>query len=461
VTTKPVSGSKGYRFEWFLAALMLLALLRSAYVTVQLGYLPAPFYPDSTDTFRDWFSVANWAHVKGAYDTWLAVYPPLSFLLIKYMGLPGCYHEDMSMAVRDCDWLGILLLHLFVVLNGVIASMTFMRLDRRTALPRAFTLTAGMPMLFGLERGNIILLCVATSMLGWGPLIRSARLRWFFVGLSVNFKVYLIAGVLVHLIRRRWLWVEGALIATVAVYIVSFALFGAGNPAELTANLLNFAQGFYSTQATAVAIWYNTTYSTMYQVLTDSTAPVTFLLGSRIVERLTITLLVLIRSSQLVVLCSLVAAWLRPEVVSPHRLTLLGMGFVMLAQENPPYALPIIIYLVFMERWKGWLVPVALVLTYLISLPIDLNLGSSVWVEQFSYIGNRFVSSERALQLGMFIRPLGHTLIPVCLAVDTILTVVKDVREDGWQWRWRFRQDAPLLPRVKRPAFRRVPDTGG
>lgn len=461
MSTGPVSGSKSYRVEWFLAVLMLLALLRSAYVTVEQGYLPAPFYPDSTDTFRDWFSVANWAHVKGAYDTWLAVYPPLSFLLIKYMGLPACYHEDMSMAVRDCDWLGILLLHLFVVMNGIIASMTFMRLDRRTALPRAFTLTAGMPMLFGLERGNIILLCVATGMLGWGPLVRSARLRWFFVGLSVNFKVYLIAGVLVHLIRRRWLWVEGALIATVAVYVVSFALFGEGNPVELTANLLNFAQGFYSTQATAVAIWYNTTYSTLYQVLTDSTAPVTFLLGSRVVERLTITLLVLIRSSQLVVLCSLVAAWLRPEVVSPHRLTLLGMGFVMLAQENPPYALPIIIYLVFMERWKGALVPVALVLTYLISLPIDLNLGSSVWVEQFSYIGNRFVSSERALQLGMFIRPLGHTLIPVCLALDTILTVVKDVREDGWQWRWRFRQDAPLLPRVKRPTFRRVPDTGG
>jgi hypothetical protein len=158
-----------------------------------------------------------------------------------------------------------------------------------------------------------------------------------------------------------------------------------------------------------------------------------------------------IRGSQLALLVALGAAWLRPEVVSPHRLTTLGLGFVMLVQENPPYALPIILYFVFMERWKGWLVPTALVMSYLVSFTTDLNLGSSIGVEQFSYIGNRFVLSERALQLGMVIRPLGHTLIPVCLALDTILAVLRDVREDGWQWRWRFRHDAPLLPRVKRP----------
>jgi hypothetical protein len=443
--------SRSHWVEWFLALLVLLVGLRSAYYTWEYGYLPAPFYPDSTDTFRDWFSVANWAHVKGAYDTWLAVYPPLSFLLIKYMGLPACYAEDMSMGVRECDWIGIVLLHLFVVLNGIVASITYMRLDRRTALPRAFTLTAGMPMLFGLERGNIILLCITTCMLAWGPLVKSARLRWIFAGLAVNFKVYLIAGVLVHLVRRRWRAVEGGVLATVGVYIVSYALYGEGTPGEVVANLINFAQGFYSTEASAVAIWYNSTYDTLYKVLTESNAPVVFLLGSTVVDRMTLVLQLVIRASQLTVLLAMVATWLRPEVVTPHRLTTLGLGFVMMLQENPPYALPIMFYFVFMERSKGWLVPCALMLTYLVSLPGDLNLGSPVWVEQYSYIGDRYVASERALQLGMFIRPLGHTLIPVCLALDTILTVLRDVREDGWQWRWRFRHDAPLLPRVKRP----------
>ena len=443
--------SRANSIEAFLAFLVLAALCYTGYQTITIGYLPAPFYPDATDTFRDWFSVANWAHTGGAYDTWLAVYPPLSFVVTKYLALPACYAEDMSMGVRECDWVGILSLHLFVVLNGIVASMTYMRLDRRTALPRAFALTAGMPMLFGLERGNIILLCITTVMLAWGPLVRSARLRWLFAGLAVNFKVYLIAAVLVHLIRRKWLAVEGALLATIAVYLVSYAILGEGTPGEVIANLINFAQGFYSTQAAATAIYYNTTYSLMYQVLTDSAAPVTLLIGSTLVDRMTIALLLIIRGSQLIMFGSLVAAWLRPEVVTPHRLTALGIAFVMVLQENPPYGLPILLFFVLMERWKGRLVPISIVLTYLISLPIDLNLGSSIFVEQFSYIGDRYVASERALQLGQFIRPLAHTMIPCCLALDTIIAVVRDIRQDGWQHRWRFRHDWPLLPGVRRP----------
>jgi len=451
MSPRAVPWTRANSIESFCAFLVLAAGCYTAYQTIAQGYLPAPFYPDATDTFRDWFSVANWAHTGGAYDTWLAVYPPLSFVITKYLALPSCYAFDMSMGARECDWVGILALHLFLVLNGIVASLTYMRLDRRTALPRAFVLTAGMPMLFGLERGNIILLCITTCMLAWGPLVRSARWRWLFAGLAVNFKVYLVAVVLAQLIRRKWLAAEGALLATVAVYLASFAILGEGTPGEILANLINFAQGFYSTQANAVAIWYNSTYSSMYLVLTDSSAPVTMLLGSVMVDRLTLLLLVVIRSSQLVLLGSLVAAWLRPEVVTPHRLASLSLGVVMVLQENPPYAMPVLLYFVLMERWKGRLVPISIVMTYLISVPIDYNLGSSLWVEQFSYVGNRFVSSERALQLGMFIRPLGHTLIPVCLALDTIVAVVRDVRQDGWQNRWRFRHDWPLLPRVRRP----------
>lgn len=442
---------RSYHCEWLLSFLMLLSLVHCMYVTWDTGYLPAPFYPDSTDTFRDWFSVAVWAHLKGAYDSWLAVYPPLSFLLIKYLGVPECYTHDMYLGVRDCDWVGIVMLHLFVVLNGVVASLTFLKLDRRTALPRAFTFTAGMPMLFGLERGNIILLCITTCMLAWGPLLRSARARWLFAGLAVNFKVYLIAGVLVQLIRRRWLAVEGAVIVTIIVYLISYGLFGEGNPLEILSNLINFAQGFYPTQASATAIWYNTTYSLMYDVLNLSYAPVTFLLGSTLVAQLTFTLMVIMRVSQLIMLASLAFAWLRPEVISPSRLILLGLGFVMMVQENPPYAMPIILYFVFMEPWKGRLVPVAIVSTYLVSFTIDLDLGSPIYIDQYSYIGSRFVTQERALQLGMFIRPLGHTLIPVCLALDSIMAVLRDIRDEGWQGRWRFRHDAPILPRVSRP----------
>ncbi|MBB4857429.1 hypothetical protein HNO88_000736 [Novosphingobium chloroacetimidivorans] len=454
MSAAPRDRAPGQWIEHVLAGAILVCGLLVAYHTVSEGYFPAPFFYDSDDTFRDWFSTAIWAHEKGAYDTWFSVYPPLSFVILKFTGLPACYEFAPLSTIRDCDWLGLVVIHVFYVLNAVLVSVIFMRIDRRTALPRAFAFTAGMPMLFGLERGNIILLTITCVMLGWGPLIRSARWRWAYIGLTVNFKVYLIAAVLVQLVKRRWLWVEGAVIGTILVYVISYIIFGEGTPGEIVFNLFNFAQGFYSTEATVLSIWYASSLNALYNVLTSSSAPVTFLLGEQLTNQLTLAVLLIMRSGQLLALLAIVAAWIRPEVVSPHRLTMLGLGFVMIVQENPPYALPILFFFIFMERWKGWLVPPAIALTYLISLPGELALGPGFWTFEFSYIGNRFVAIERSLALGMFLRPLGLMLIVALFSLDTLVAVWRDVRQEGWAQRWRFRNDAPILPRVRPPVFR-------
>ncbi|VWX48642.1 hypothetical protein [Novosphingobium sp. 9U] len=63
--------------------------------------------------------------------------------------------------------------------------------------------------------------------------------------------------------------------------------------------------------------------------------------------------------------------------------------------------------------------------------------------------GNRFVTTERVLHPGLFIRPLGHSLIPVFLAFDTNADVLRDMREDGTGW--RFGRGASIICRVSRP----------
>ena len=108
-------------------------------------------------------------------------------------------------------------------------------------------------------------------------------------------------------------------------------------------------------------------------------------------------------------------------------------------------------FFAFLERWRGWRKPTAIVLTYLVSLPGDITLGGGLWFLQFSYTADRYVIVERGLGIGMFLRPLGLILITSLFALDTIALVVRDVRRDGWQGRWRFRNDAPILPRVLRP----------
>jgi hypothetical protein len=452
VNTRSASRAPFQWLEGLLAVAILVCGLICAKLTIDKGYFPPPFFFDTENTFGDWFNTAVWAHQKGAYDTWLTVYPPLTFVLLKFVGLPACYGLGEMSSMRDCDWVGIVAIHLSYAAAMTVASLSFLKVDRKTALPRGFALAAGMPALFGLERGNVIFFCYICVMLGWGPLLRSARLRWLFAGLAVNFKVYLIAGVLVQLVRRRWLWVEGALISIVLVYLVSFLILGEGTPVEIVANLVNFAEGFYGTQADVLSFWYANTFSPLYNVLTDSAAPAASLIGDDLVKLGAIVSLVSMRTGQGLALLALLAAWIRPEAVTPQRLTLLALSFVLITQETSAYTQPIVFFFVFLERWKGWLVPIAITLTYLVSLPGDIMLGNGgLHFTQYSYIATQWVLVERGMAAGMILRPLALVLVTSLFAVDTIASVVKDVRQDGSQWRWRFRNDAPILPRVRAP----------
>ena len=439
---------RGRWVEWVLFLVMLWWCFTMARDAMSLEYLPQPFFYDTDDTFRDWFSTAIWAHEEGAYDTWLTVYPPLSFLILKVLGTPSCYEYAPWATVRDCDWVGLAALHAIYVVNAVLLSICFLRIDRKTALPRAFTITAGMPMLFGLERGNIILLCFTFMMLGYGPLLRSARLRLLFVGLAVNMKVYLIAGVLIHLVRRRWLWTELALLSTLGVYLVTYLLFGDGSPAQIVGNLINFATGTKPNQL--LDFWYPNTYVALRYVLAESDAPVNNFMGSDTVDAIVLAIDISVHTAQAVILAATAAAWFRPELVTPYRLTLLGLSFAMITTETSAYTQPMLFLFVFMERWKGWLRPLAIGSVYLLCLPGDYGVGSSGAFLQYSYLWGHYVTADRFLAVGMFTRPFLLMLPSTFLGLHTILLVAKDVRAHGWQSNWRYRFSAEGMAAMAR-----------
>ena len=50
-------------------------------------------------------------------------------------------------------------------------------------------------MMWGLDRGNVILITYIFVLLAYGPLVRSAQWRWLYAGLAVNMKVYLIGTI--------------------------------------------------------------------------------------------------------------------------------------------------------------------------------------------------------------------------------------------------------------------------
>ncbi len=435
--------------RWLEPAFASLVVSGIVYAMIHLftrGYLPQPFFYDPYDIWMDWFNVADWAHDPGMYDTFGTIYPPLSFVFLKLISLPGCYVGASGSGLtayyaRDCDWLGIFWVHFFYVLDTVLVAVAFRRIDPGTAVPRAVALSMGLPMVIGLERGQIMLVAFACVVLAFGPLLKSARLRWLALGLAINFKFYLLSILFPQLLKRRWRWFEGATIATVLVYVVTYCLLGRGTPMELFSN----ATRFQALAGSPLDVWLASTYNPFLSLAEDPNYQAIAVIGSRIVERGVAIITISLRVTQATVLLAVVAAWLRPEVVSINRLTLLGVAFAMITVDSQYYAVSVLVFFVFMEHWRGVAMKLAIVLTYLLCLPLDLAIDRLPQLVLDTYIFGRTELVTYYIMLGPFIRPGLMMLVALLAACATIRAVWDDVQRQGWRARWRFRHDFPIM----------------
>ncbi|KAI9872059.1 MAG: hypothetical protein M1823_008272, partial [Watsoniomyces obsoletus] len=64
----------------------------------------------------------------------------------------------------------------------------------------------------------------------------------------------LIGTIFAQLLKRRWRWFEGALLASIVIYLISYALYGEGSPAVILRNLTAYAGAFQ--QASLLEFWY-------------------------------------------------------------------------------------------------------------------------------------------------------------------------------------------------------------
>ena len=450
MTTPEAPPSASRWLEPLLALIVAGGVVWAGYHWITEGFLPQPFFYEPFDIWADWFNTAYWARDPGTYDTWRTIYPPLSFVFLQMFGLEHCYpiatgtDPSAGLMARGCDWPGYVTLHAFFLINAVLVYRIYKKIDPRSAPWRAFALAAGLPMLDGLERGNLIIVSFTCLVLAYGPLLRSARLRWVFAGLAINFKVYLIAALFPLLLRRKWRWVEGALVATVMIYLLSYAWLGRGTPKEIVDNILSFNDQLGAAQL--LDLWYATTYRALLSLLGSSNFPMMDIIGSRNVD----LLLVLIPAIQYTVQASLIAAavaiWLRPEVVPLYRVINIGLMLALITSEAGGYTQAYFIFFIFMERWKGFGIKWAIVAAYVLSIPLDIPLDRSLPVVRPAYFPNTTIIVNYYIMLGPFVRPLIVLTIAFAIACATLRTVWLDSRANGWRDRWRFAPD--VTPRV-------------
>lgn len=411
--------------EIVMAAAVLASVAATAASFRATGHLPQPFVFDTNDTFMDWFNTAYWANHPGAYDVWRSIYPPLSFVFLDGFSLPGCYLQS-SFYARDCDWLGRGAICAFYLLDVALIWLSLRRTDPATAPMRAVALGLGLPLLFTLERGNLILVGFACFILAHSPLLRAPGWRAAASAATINFKPYLLLPVLAHAFKREWRSLELAGIATIALYLATLALVGTGTPAEIVSNTANWIV-FQGGQ-----VWNEVNYSTSYApLLTLRAAPIPLLdfVPSRTVETIEWLVPLVIRTGQLVALCALVAAWLQPRSVPNHRVSALLLGAYLITQSPGGYTQLFLLFLVMMEPFRRPGPIIAISCAYALCLVADWPLATILEVPGDSWLSARPVTPSFGLTAGHFARPGLIVLIVVALSLDTIAAAVRAHRE--------------------------------
>jgi hypothetical protein len=450
VTSGEPSGAdhlKSNRHAVILEAALCLMVVAGVVHTISFfarwGYLPQPFLYDVNNTFMDWINTAYWAHHPGAYEVWHSVYPPLSFVFLKVFSRGRCYVDDVSIASASCDWIAQAAILTIYVLNLFIIYRCYRLADRRTAILRTVALSLSLPMLFSVERGNMIVLCLTFFMLGHGRLLKSAWLRWLSIGATINFKPYLVFAVIPYLARRRWRWLEGSAIATLFIYLITYAMMGSGSPLELIENQRSWLD------VTAADHWWNIYYSTSYTSLLaalQGSYPLLTFIDSRVLEGAIWLLPVLIRTGMLTAALAMLVTWFRPSAATTTRLAALGLSVLLTASNPGGYTEVFLLFLVFLEPWRGGARITALVAAYLLAVPFDHMLIGVIDLHQTSWLGHRQVSTSFGLAVGQFVRPGLLLTIQIALAIGTLLDA----------WRAREAEHQYILPDSTNTAPERV-----
>ncbi|MEG3087847.1 hypothetical protein [Sphingomonas sp. PB4P5] len=439
------------RWPWPEYAMTIPIVFGIAYTIwffVEYHYLPQPFFYEPSGTWMDWYSLTQWSQHQGAYDVAQTIYPPLSFVLMRLFTFPRCYELTYSEEARSCDWIGGVALTGMWVINIVLTYLSFRKIDRATAVPRTFAITCGYPMLFAFERGNVLIFCYACMLLGFGPLLKSARLRWVFAACALNFKVYLISAVVAPLLRRRWVAVEGTIICSVLVYLATWYILGEGSPAQIIRNIRNYSGGFGA--AAALDLWFASSYIPV-QTLMTGTFPVYVVVSSNQADMIVLGVTTFTRSIQLLIVGAAVATWLRPEVVPPYRMVYLATALALSASEAGGYTEILLFMFIFMEPWKGIGRKTAITIAYFLCISFDISLGKVPPVVRDSFLGQAEVIAEYGVGIMSLLRPGLNLIATAILAAITILDVRKDILAQGWQSRWRYRSDLAVFPNILTP----------
>ncbi|MBF9153078.1 MULTISPECIES: hypothetical protein [Novosphingobium] len=402
--------------------LALLLLVLASFVSVvhcffETGYLPQPFIWDPQDTFMDWFNTAYWANHRGAYSVWRSIYPPLSFVLLRLFSISSCYVTS-SFAARDCDWLSIVTILASYVAAIAVSYLALRRNDPRTAVMRTLALAFGYRSLYALERGQLLIMCYIAMVVAFGFFATSRPVRAIAAALMINFKPYMLVTTFAWAIRRDWRQLELAAIATVLLYLATWAFVGGGSVAELLANTANWIT--FTSGDVVGEIYYSTSFNGLFGVIDSGRFPVLRYFRSDTYETFRFVLSTAMAVAQLTGVAALLLAWLQPKAVSITRLAAIALLISLTIRSPGGYTEMFLVFLVFMEPWRGFARIGSITIIYLNALNVDWQISTLPVIHATAWLSGKAVTAQFGIAVGQFTHPIGLLAVLMLLSLDTI-----------------------------------------
>lgn len=189
----------------------------------------------------DLFNVLYWAYDDGRYTEWGSVYPPINFIFLRFLNLvfAGSVFGDAALMRENSQFViaGVCLIYLAI--PALILKLAYWRdFTRNEKILIYFAIVLSSPLLFTLERGNVILLvplilALAISKIGVA--------RSFSIALLINIKPYFALLMIYYIARNNWKgFVTCSLLSGLIFVITGLAL--DNQFLEFFRNLFNYSQ---------------------------------------------------------------------------------------------------------------------------------------------------------------------------------------------------------------------------
>ncbi len=414
--------SAGHVSEWILTSLIVAGFINVVYRFFVDGRLPQPFIFDTNDTFMDWYNTAEFAHRFGAYEVWHSVYPPLSFVFIRIFSIHDCYTYS-SLYGRDCDPIGWITLLVAFCVACLLAGRAFRFNDLSTSRLRTIAFSLSFPMLFALERGNLIIVTLIFFILAYDGVARSNWLRAVSLAMTINFKPYLIIPCLAYAIKRKWLIMELCAIGSIFIWIGAYVVMGVGTPVDVLTNMRDFIRAGQNN------IWelaFYTTSLNSFLPFNTNVFPTRDYLASNIVDLFFAVNYYAVRLTMAFAVVSLAFSFLQPKVLSKSRIAAILIGAYFVWSSPGGYAETFIVFLVFLEKRSSCLIAITVFMAYLISIPYDyVFYGLFHTFDAKNWLSGRPVSTDYGLSVGIFARPALLLIMVWGLILDSLVMVAR------------------------------------